>query len=256
MLVILSTSKTQDLKSTPPYRTSQPRMQEQALLLNRRLQSLDTSALSKLMKTSPKLTALTREKIEKFRIPHTPENAAAALTVFKGDAFSALTLSRYSDEDFDHADRHIRILSGLYGILSPLDLIQPYRLEMGTRMETDCGSSLYDFWGDKVTTLLNSDLEKMKSRIIVNCASNEYSRVVKKKDLHGEMITLSFKQEKQGQLKSIAIYSKRARGMFTDFFIKNRISQQSQLADFHEDGYRLRDDLSTPAELVFVKKLD
>lgn len=256
MLLILSTSKTQDFSFKHPYRTSQPLMLDQALLLNRRLRALDTSELSQLMKTSPKLTALTQEKIENFSLPHTPENAGAALTVFRGDAFSALSISNYSNEDFDHADKHIRILSGLYGILRPLDLIQPYRLEMGARMETDRGSSLYDFWGDKVTASLNSDLQKMKSELIVNCASSEYSRVVKKKDLQGEMVALSFKQEKQDQIRTIAIYSKRARGMFTDFFIRNRISRQSQLADFQADGYRQRDDLSTPGELVFVKKLD
>ena len=158
-------------------------MLDQAISLNNRLRALELSELSQVLKTNPKLTALSREKITQFSVPHTLGNGGAALAVFKGDAFSALTISRYTNEDFEHADRHIRILSGLYGILRPLDLIQSYRLEMGTRMETGRGLSLYDFWGDLVTARLNDDLQELQSRLIINCASAEYSKVVRKKNL-------------------------------------------------------------------------
>ena len=162
----------------------------------------------------------------------------------------------YSPDDLLFAHDHLRILSGLYGILRPLDLMQPYRLEMGTKLRSDRGKNLYEFWGSTITESLNADLEEMQDRVIVNCASKEYSRAVKQNLLIGPMLTITFKQKKNNVLKSIAIYAKRARGMFVDYLIKERIMEIEQLTGFDAGGYAFAADLSTSSEMVFITTLD
>ncbi len=161
-----------------------------------------------------------------------------------------------SPDDFLFAQAHLRILSGLYGFLRPLDLMQPYRLEMGTRLLSDRGKNLYEFWGSAITEALNGELGKMRQQVVVNCASKEYSRVIKEKQLIGPMITITFKQQKNKALKSIAIHAKRARGMFVDYLIKKRISDIDQLQGFRAGGYTFAANLSTSSELIFITCLD
>ena len=256
MIVIVSPAKTQYLSLVSGSEHTQPPLLEKTAILIERLKQCDRDELSGLMNISDKLAALTHRRIHDFSLRHDSKTAGAAIATFQGEAFSTLTLDSYGPEDFRFAQVHLRILSGLYGILRPLDLMQPYRLEMATRLSGNWGKNLYDFWGTDITEALNRDLGKMVAPCIVNCASKEYSRVIAPKQLIGPMITITFRQMKNNVLKSIAIYSKRARGMFVDFLIKNRLGEVEQLSAFAAGGYRFAPELSSGAELVFVTRLD
>lgn len=256
MIIIVSPSKTQHLARPPGNQHSHPALMENTGTLINLLRQLDRNELANLMNISEKLADLTYTRIHDFTIPHTAESAGIALATFQGDAFSAMNTESYSPDDLLFAHAHLRILSGLYGILRPLDLMQPYRLEMGAKLRSDRGKNLYEFWGSTITESLNGDLQEMKERVIVNCASREYSRAVKQNLLNAHMLTITFKQKKNNVLKSIAIYAKRARGMFVDYLIKKRIKDIEQLAGFDAGGYIFAADLSTSSELVFITTLD
>lgn len=255
MLIILSPSKTQSVPQQPASDYSQPALLKQTRLLLKILKSFDQQEIGKLMHISPKLAALTCERLHDFVLPHSPDAAGTALTTFQGDVYSEIDTDSYSDSDFVFAQKHLRILSGLYGILRPTDLIQPYRLEMGTKLANERGQTLYDFWGELITEQINSDLVHQQENIIVNCASLEYSRAIQRKKLAGSMLNITFKQRKQGTLKNIAIYSKRARGMFVDFIIKKRITTTDDLCAFNRNGYKYAAELSDDAEIVFTVDL-
>ena len=256
MIFILSPSKTQQISCAAGVTPSQPPLLDQASILISLLKKMGKAELSNLMKTSEKLTELTRSRIEEFIAPHIAGQAGTALTTFKGDAFSSMDTQEYGREDFYFANEHLRILSGLYGVLKPLDLMQPYRLEMGTKLSSDRGTTLHQFWGTRVTKAINADLSRRELRFVINCASKEYSRVLQPELLSGPMITITFKQQKGGTLKSIAIYAKRARGMFVDYLIKNRIEDPDGLTSFDAGGYRYTPALSSQEELVFILDLE
>jgi len=256
MIVIASPSKTQRLGLASGNHCFQPPFLEQARTLIGLLKLLDKSELAQLMNTSEKLTDLTHQRIRDFTAPHTAENAGTVLPTFQGDAFSAMTTASYSADDFQFAQTHLRILSGLYGVLRPLDLMQPYRLEMATRLISDRGHNLYAFWGTIITESLNKELESMKEQVVINCASKEYSRAIEQKLLTAPLLTITFKQQKNGMLKTIAIHAKRARGMFIDYLIKKRINEIDRLTEFSEGGYCFAPDLSSSSELVFVTGVD
>jgi len=256
MIIIISPSKTQRVVLNSGNQESQPAFMDNTKALIRLLTQLDRNDLAKLMKISEKLAGLTYQRIHDFTAPHSAETAGTALTTFQGDAFSAMSIDSYSPDDFLFAHAHLRILSGLYGFLRPLDLMQPHRLEMGTRLLSDRGKNLYEFWGSAITESLNGELEKMQQQVVVNCASKEYSRVIKEKQLLGPMITITFKQKKNNVLKSIAIHAKRARGMFVDYLIKKRISDLDGLRGFTAGGYTFASGLSTSSELIFITALD
>ncbi|MBT8334894.1 MAG: peroxide stress protein YaaA [Desulfobacterales bacterium] len=255
MLIIISPSKTQSVPEQVASNYSQPALLKQTRLLIEILKSFDQQEIGKLMKISPKLAALTCERLHNFVLPHSPDSAGTALTTFQGDVFSEIDTGSYSGSDFAFAQKHLRILSGLYGMLRPADLIQPYRLEMGTKLANDRGKTLYDFWGERITEQINNDLAHLQEKTIINCASLEYSRSIQRKNLAGSMLTITFKQKKQGTLKTFAIYSKRARGMFVDYIIKKRITAADQLYAFNRNGYRYAADLSDDAEIVFTVDL-
>lgn len=255
MIVIVSPSKTQNVQHRL-HENSQPLLLEHSAILIDLLTQFDKSELATLMKTSEKLTDATFEKIQAFQVPHTIDAAGTALATFQGDAFSAIDTDTYSEDDFIFANRHLRILSGLYGLLRPLDLMQPYRLEMGSKLASDRGKNLYEFWGTIITDAINDELIKMENQVVINCASLEYSRVIKKSLLTGSMISIQFKQRKNNNLKSIAIYAKRARGMFVDYMIRNRICEIDQLRFFSDAGYQFSNKHSGDTELVFITTLD
>jgi hypothetical protein len=255
MLIIISSSKTQSVHKQAACTYSQPALLEQTTLLLNKLKSFDQQEIGELMHISPRLAALTHERLHNFVLPHSPDSAGTALITFQGDVFSELDTDTYSDTDFAFAHKHVRILSGLYGILRSGDLIQPYRLEMGTKLATERGRTLYDFWGELITERINNDLAHQQEKTIINCASLEYSRSILGKKLAGSMLTITFKQRKQGTLKTIAIYSKRARGMFVDYIIKNQITTTDQLYAFDKNGYHYASDLSNDAEMVFTVDL-
>ncbi|PIE65160.1 MAG: hypothetical protein CSA26_04785 [Desulfobacterales bacterium] len=256
MIIIVSPSKTQTFTNRQPADVRQPELIDRAEQLIAILKSFSPEDLATLMKTSERLTAQTIDSITGFQTPHTTDNSSAALTVFQGAAYTAVDTDSYNKNDYLFADRHVRILSGLYGILRPTDLIQPYRLEMGTRLETDRGASLYDFWGETITDILNRELEQSKERFLVNCASKEYANVIRPKKIAADLITVSFKQRKNDRLKTIAVHAKRARGRFVDYVIRNRLTNMKKLQSFNEDGYCFSTALSSDTELVFQKSLD
>lgn len=256
MLLILSPSKTQRFDVSVSADYTLPVFTQQANQLVRRLQQLDRPQLAKLMKMSDKLAELTWQRFQDYQPTPTPENSRQALFMFRGDQFNPMAVDSYSRQQLLHAQQHLRILSGLYGCLRPLDLIQPYRLEMAAKVSVGTEKNLYSFWGEKITRDLNTALESDPQPPLINMASAEYFKVICKKELQANILTLSFKQEKAGTIKTIAIYAKRARGAMADFVITNRITAPSDLQSFCKDGYSFRPDISTiDSEWVFVKKL-
>lgn len=210
--------------------------------------------IASLMKTSEKLTHSTYERIHAFTLPFNRNNATQALFTFQGDAYDAITASTYSEEELHHAQAHLNILSGLYGILRPLDLMQPYRLEMAAKLEVAGNKNLYSLWKEEVTGLLNSRLKESTEPVVINLASEEYSKAIDRKTLEAKMITIIFKQEHKGKIKTIPIHSKRARGMMIHFMIINRLYRSEELKAFDLDGYSLMESETTESSWVFLKR--
>ena len=184
----------------------------------------------------------------------TKENSRQAILAFTGDVYQGMELEKWSADDFSRAQKQVRILSGLYGVLRPLDLMQAYRLEMGTRFATERGKNLYDFWGSEVTSLLNQDLKKSGGETVVNLASNEYFSVVKGDELKGDLVTPVFKDEKNGKYKIISFFAKKARGMMADFIVRKGIQEPGELKEFKTAGYKYSAKESGAGELVFLRK--
>ncbi len=253
MQYIISPSKTQQF-TVPIHSSSQPFFADQTKQLVRQLQQLDQAGLTTLMKMSDKLAAVNFSRYQQFQFPFSPENSCQALFMFRGDQFNPMQVDNYTAAELDYAQQHLRILSGLYGILRPLDLVQPYRLEMAIKLAVGEHKNLYSFWGTLVTGQLNRDLAADPEPLLVNLASAEYFKVIRKKDLQAAILTLAFKQEKASKLKTIAIYAKRARGAMLDFIIRNQVSRPEELQEFRADGYVFAADLSGEFEWVFIRR--
>jgi len=209
--------------------------------------------LSKLMKISPKLSELNYERNLKWNYPFTSKERGLALHMFQGEVFRGINIETFTEDDFIFAQKHLRILSGLYGLIKPSDIILPYRLEMSTKLENKKGKNLYEFWGNKITEKLNNHIEKQGDNIIINLASNEYFKVIKPKLLNSEIFTPIFKEEKNGNYKTIAIYAKKARGLMTSFIIKNRLTQVNEIKSFNKENYLYSEELSSENKLIFVR---
>jgi cytoplasmic iron level regulating protein YaaA (DUF328/UPF0246 family) len=253
MLMVISPAKTLDYES--PLATStytQPEFLEDACELVDQLKDLEPHQISNLMSISDKLGQLNAERFRNWHTPFTPENARQAILAFKGDVYTGLDAESFGEADFQFAQEHLRMLSGLYGVLKPLDLMQPYRLEMGTRIENNRGKDLYEFWGEKITDEINRLLAD-DDGVLVNLASNEYFKSVKKKDLEGRLITPQFKDWKNGQYKMISFYAKKARGLMCRFAIQNRITQADDLKGFNLEGYYFSEDQSDKNNWVFLR---
>lgn len=253
MLMIISPAKTLDYDSplaTQAY--TQPDFLDDACELIDQLKDLQPHQVSNLMGISDKLGQLNAERFRTWRTPFTPDNARQAILAFKGDVYTGLDAESFSDEDFGFAQTHLRMLSGLYGLLKPLDLMQPYRLEMGTRFANPRGKDLYAFWGSKLTEALNQLLAE-DDQVLVNLASNEYFKSVKKKDLDGRLITPQFKDWKNGQYKIISFYAKKARGLMCRYAIQHRITQADDLKGFNLEGYYFSEDQSDNNNWVFLR---
>ena len=255
MLILLSPAKSLDYKSPlPTKRHTPPRLLDDSEILVKQLRTMTPSEIGSLMSISDKLSDLNAERYTTWESDFTPENSRQALFAFTGDVYQGIQLTDWKTPDFTLAQKQIRILSGLYGILRPLDLMQPYRLEMGTKLDNTRGKNLYEFWGNKITDLLNTDLKKSGSNLIVNLASNEYFSSVKKNNLNGELITPVFKDEKNGKHKIISFYAKKARGMMADHIIRNQITTTTGLKKFKTAGYKFSKSESTETQLVFLRK--
>ncbi len=253
MLMIISPAKTLDYESPLATEThTQPDFLDDACELIDQLKELEPHQVSNLMSISDKLGQLNAERFQSWHTPFTPDNARQAVLAFKGDVYTGLDAESFSEEDFSFAQKHLRILSGLYGLLKPLDLIQPYRLEMGTRFENTRGKDLYAFWGSKITDALNQLLAS-DDKVLVNLASNEYFKSVQKKHLDARLVTPQFKDWKNGQYKMISFYAKKARGLMCRYAIQNRITQADDLKGFNLDGYYFSEDQSDNNNWVFLR---
>lgn len=259
MLTLLSPAKSLDYESpVPTDRHSTPRLLDDAQVLIEVLRGASVGEVAKLMSISDELATLNAQRFADFQTPFTPENARAAVWAFDGDVYTGLrAASRFDDADFTEAQETIRILSGLYGVLRPLDLMQPYRLEMGTKLVTERGKDLYGFWGDGITDLLAEDLAGSPGEgVVVNLASNEYFGSVRPKRLDAEVVAPRFEDENaQGKRKVIAFFAKRARGAMAGWMVQNRVRAASDLHGFDELGYRFDAEASTPGQPVFFRSL-
>ena len=253
MLMVISPAKTLDYESPlATGKASQPDCLDDACELVDQLKTLEPHDISKLMSISDKLGQLNAERFRTWQTPFTPDNARQAVLAFKGDVYTGLDAESFSDEEFDIAQRRLRILSGLYGVLKPLDLMQPYRLEMGTKFENSRGRDLYAFWGSRITDELNR-LLKADDGVLVNLASNEYFKSVRKKDLDARLVTPQFKDWKNGQYKMISFYAKKARGLMCRYAIQNKVTQADDLKGFDLEGYRFSEEQSDTNNWVFLR---
>lgn len=254
MLVVLSPAKNLDYESKLPTQAhSQPRLLDHAQQLVDRCQSLTPQELGSLMKISDKLAGLNAARFADWHQPFTPDNARPAVYAFDGDVYAGLQAEKLDEQAISYAQEHLRILSGLYGVLRPLDLMQAYRLEMGTKLDTTRGKNLYEFWGDVITDLLNEDLAAIDSKYLVNLASNEYFSSVNTDLLDAEVITPVFKDEKNGQFKVISFWAKKARGMMARYIMQKQPKTVADLKQFNVSGYRFNAEASSDTELVFCR---
>lgn len=255
MLIVVSPAKTLDYESplaTEKY--TQPELIDYSKELIEECQKLTPLDISALMKVSDKIAGLNVARFEQWSEDFTTENARQAILAFKGDVYTGLAAETMSDTDFDFAQSHLRMLSGLYGLLKPLDLMQPYRLEMGTKLANKRGANLYQFWGSVITEKLNQALAEQGDRVLINLASNEYFKSVKKKQLDGTIVTPIFKDCKKGQYKVISFFAKKARGMMARYIIDNQISSIEELTKFDIAGYYFVEEESSATELVFKRE--
>ncbi len=255
MLMLIAPSKTQQVPVESWQEATLPVLLAEGERLIRRLQEFSVEELAILMKMSSALALQTYERISSFQTPFSRENAKQALAVFQGDVYSRIESDHYNQKEQTYLQQHLRILSGLYGVLRPMDLMQTYRLEMGCKLTNSRGKNLYEFWGDLVTETLNQDLASHAEPVLVNLASAEYIRVIKKKKLQGEILQIDFKEQKGDSYKTVAIYAKRARGMMVDFAVKNKVQTVAELQVFQREGYAFQDALSTDKHYVFTRKL-
>lgn len=254
MLVLLSPSKTQDfIPSSRIAAPTQPELLKESETLVKTLRKLSEAEIAKLMHISDKLAALNHQRYHDFSSPFTPENAKAAVLAFKGDVYDGLDADTLDAADLDFAQHSLRMLSGLYGILRPYDLIQPYRLEMKTPLVNPRGKDLYVFWGNRVTDALNRHLESENTDTVVNLASGEYFKAVQPKRLKGKLLTVHFKERKGNELKVIGLFAKRARGMMARHIVRHRITETRDITGFDAGGYRFEPELSNATEFVFAR---
>ena len=255
MLTVISPAKNLDFETpAPTIKHTKASMLDDAQTLIDDLQSLAPQDVSNLMGISDKLGVLNYDRFQTWTLPFNLSNAKQAVLAFKGDVYIGLDAYSFEEDDFKFAQNHLRILSGLYGVLKPLDLMQAYRLEMGTKFANARGDNLYQFWGRKISDHLNKQLKKVDEQIIINLASNEYFKAVDKKVLNAEIITPVFKDWKNGQYKIISFFAKKARGLMSAYIIKNKIVQSEQLKNFDWAGYSYNEKLSKDKEWVFTRK--
>jgi uncharacterized protein len=255
MLIVISPAKTLDYETAPTTKDfTQPEFLKESRKLISELKKLSPSEVSSLMKISDKLGTLNYLRFGDWKTPFTLNNAKQALLAFKGDVYTGIDAESFSKQDLKFAQKHLRILSGLYGILKPLDLMQAYRLEMGTQFENKQGKDLYEFWGAKITDQINKDLKDSKSKYLINLASNEYFKSLQANDINAEIIVPVFKDFKNGKYKIISFYAKKARGLMSAYIIKNRLKNPEDIKAFNIDGYKFYKSESSDTNWVFQRK--
>lgn len=254
MIVILSPSKTQDFSAdASAYTSTQPAFAEHSEKLVNILRKKSEKSLSKLMDISQNLAELNHGRFQEWSLPFNEDNSLQAIRAFKGDVYTDIRIDEYDKDDYAFAQEHVRILSGLYGVLKPMDLIQPYRLEMKTPLKNRRGKDLYTFWGERLGKELAEELEDHENAVLVNLASQEYYKALKAKKLKMKVVTPHFKEDKGGKLKIVALFAKKARGAMADYVVRNRITEPSGLIGFDYEGYSYREDLSDEENMIFAR---
>ena len=255
MLIVISPAKTLDYETPSKTKTfTLPDYLDDSAKLIKTLRQFSTLDICELMSVSTKIAELNFDRYETWNKKFNEKNAKQAVLAFKGDVYTGLDAESFSAADFKFAQKHLRILSGLYGILRPLDLMKAYRLEMGTKLKTEHGNNLYEFWGSKITEGLNKQLKAIKSDVLINLASNEYFKSVKPKELNAEIIVPEFKEYKNGDYKMIGIFAKKARGLLSRFIIQNQLSDPQDIKSFCDEGYDYNKKLSKGNKWVFTRK--
>ena len=254
MLTVLSPAKTLDYESPSiTDQTSTPQFMDQSALLVDDARTLAPDDIKSLMGVSEAIASLNHERFMNWAPESTTANAKQAILAFKGDVYTGLEAETMSTNDLEFAQVHLRILSGLYGLLRPLDLMQPYRLEMGLKFFNQRGKNLYEFWGERITDAINTDLSSAGTETLVNLASNEYFKAVKTKSLNADIITPQFKDLKNGQYKMISFFAKKARGVMARYIIDNQLTDPEQLKSFTGSGYHFSAEQSSGNNLVFLR---
>ncbi|NNJ91884.1 MAG: peroxide stress protein YaaA [Gammaproteobacteria bacterium] len=254
MLIVISPAKKLDYDT--PAKTqkfTKPDFLDDSAELITELRKYSAMDLAELMHLSMNLAELNFERYYQWKKDYGKEDAKQCLLAFKGDVYAGMDAESFSAKDLDFAQSHLRILSGLYGLLRPLDLMMPYRLEMGTRLENARGKNLYEFWGDTITNAINKQLKAQKDDILINLASNEYFKSVKPKQVEGRIITPQFKENKNGTYKMIGIYAKKARGLMSRFILLNRLKNPEDVKGFDSEGYQFNEALSQGDQWVFTR---
>ncbi len=254
MLAIVSPAKKLDFEKAKSLEgCAEPALLERTADLAAILKAKTVTEIKSLMSLSDNLAQLNYDRYQRFETPFTNENAKPALYVFKGDTYVGLDAESLSEEDITYAQDHLLMLSGLYGALRPKDLMQPYRLEMGTKLANDKGEDLYDFWGGDVSALCNEASKGHKNRAVINLASNEYNKVIQPKAVEGAFITCHFKEMKGGTPKVIGLFAKRARGSMARYMIQNKIEEPEGLKGFDLDGYAYVPEASDETNFTFIR---
>ena len=257
MLAIISPAKTLDFESAVRnLPVSQPHLTDYSEQLIEICRQLSPQDLSSLMSISDKLAGLNAARFAEWTKSHNEKNSRAAIWAFKGDVYTGLDADSLTDEDVQFAQRHLRMLSGLYGLLKPLDLMQPYRLEMGTKLANPKGKDLYAFWGNIITQSVQQALDEQGDRVLINLASDEYYKSVKESQLEAQIIKPIFLDNKNGKYKVVSFYAKKARGLMCSFIIQNRLERVEQLKEFDLGGYWFDSASSTEKEFVFKRDIN
>ena len=253
MLTVVSPAKTLDFDTpsiTQEY--SQSMYLNQSSLLIGQLKEYSNSEIAALMNLSDNLAELNQARYQAWQLPFTLDNAKQAILAFKGDVYAGLDAESLDEPRFEFAQKHLRILSGLYGVLRPFDLIQPYRLEMGTKIQNDRGKDLYQFWGSILRKAIEAE-PGLADGVLINLASNEYFRALEAKKIKARVITPAFRDWKNGQYKMISFYAKKARGLMSRYIIDRRIDRPAEIKNFDSDGYRFCEEMSKRDDWVFIR---
>lgn len=245
MLIVLSPAKSLNEKAINHTEFTIPEFLDKSVKLAAVLKKMDAYDLSKLMDISVKLAELNYHRFQNWHLPFAPENAKTALLTFDGDVYDGMDAKSFDSGEMALAQQNVLILSGFYGLLRPFDLIQPYRLEMGTKLKTSRHKDLYDFWGSLITKSINKQAKEAGKKTLINLASEEYFKAIKINELKIPIITPVFKQEEAGKYKFVSFYAKKARGLMTKFAIRHQISDPEDLKAFDYDGYHFNTNLSS-----------
>ncbi|MFT4736803.1 MAG: cytoplasmic iron level regulating protein YaaA (DUF328/UPF0246 family) [Cyclobacteriaceae bacterium] len=254
MITVISPAKTLDFEAQVSFDSTQPRLKRFANELMTDLKKLEPAEVKSLMSISDALAELNVDRYQSFRKAHNESNSKQAMFALKGDVYIGLAAESLDPSAITFAQDHLRILSGLYGLLRPLDLIQPYRLEMGTKLQTSKGKNLYEFWDEEITKLLLRDLKAQGDQVIVNLASQEYFKSIKRNHKKLQIMDVEFLDFHQGEFKMISFFAKKARGLMSRFILQNGLNKPNDLMEFNYEGYLIDEKRSKENTLVFTRQ--